>query len=689
MSLDKTNLNVRLGAENRKKSDKDTTYLRTGRNAIEERFAKRTTIIGQQNGLEVAGIKTLGQSTNSSEEVITTAVGQITDNLEGLEGAQGNGVIVQHETVLDSDGNFVRWKMPSDSDGSLVESTQTVDSDGSGNVTITQSAGRDTNDPARSFGSMTTTVTSLTGLPALKANNPTSALAVICDGTAESIVKCVSVAENKKASDFTEITDFTSTIEAMRPPSSVGGGLLGSITSAMSTFSSVSTFASTLSQITPIASINNTLQAVTSTIDKVTALPGQLIQGATDFVVNATGIDGLVNQVQSLKNEIPELGTAQNIVGTDLGNVTSALTQFTEAANNFNVNYDGRNSEGVPGVLQNVAEAITGAASSFIANIVPGGISASEQERIAILKQFTLGDNKDKKEGVKKIVSKSGNVSDRMKQVIAQDTNTSNTLEMQIKVMEEAKKQGISEQEIARTVQEISNVEEKMNALDTTISGSVVITADLFDIAEPIDQSARWSGKNSPDDMFTMVSSVEELDAEFQNIFREITEVVIHATETYTNKDIGSVEINNLQIELGHEGIGYHYVIRRDGRLQRGRPVNRIGDHATINGHDIYSIGIAMVGGLNVSSGENNATDYRSSQSFTREQFTTLEKFVNSFYRRFPGGQVFGHNDIDAQELDPYFDVQDYVESVFRKTNKTIEPLNKGPLTPAEINHDN
>ena len=685
MSLDKTNFNVRLGSDNRKKHNENARHLRSSRNAIEERFAKRTTIIGQEDGLEVAGIKTLGQSTNSSEEVITSSVGQFTDNVEGLSGPVGNSTIVQHETVLDSDGNFLRWKMPTDSDGSLTEITQTIDSDGSGNLTITQSGGRDANNPARSFGSMTTTVTSLTGLPALKANNPTSALAVVCDGTAESIVKCQSVAENKKAADFTEIESFTDTIEAMKPPKSVSGGF-GGIGALMSTLTFASNMATTLSAIAPIASINSAVSTVTNAIDQVQALPGKLIQKATDFVVNATGIDGLIDKAKGLKPDIPELGnTAGAVVDTDLANVSGALDKFKEAADNFNVNYDGTINKGLPGVLQNVAEAITGAASSFIANIVPGGISSTEQERREILKQFTLGDEKDKKEGVKTLVTKSPNVSDDMKQVIADDPNTSSTLQMQIEMIKEAKKRGVPEDEIARAQQEMALIAEKMNQLNTTISGSVVVTADLFDIAEPIDQSAKWSGKNSPDDMFTMVSSVEELDAEFQNIFRDITEVVIHATETYTNKDLGAVEINNLQVELGHEGIGYHYVIRRDGRLQRGRPVNRIGEHASTNGHDTYSIGIAMVGGLNVSSGENNATDYRSSQSFTREQFTTLEKFVNSFYRRYPGGQVFGHNDIDTSEFDPYFDVQDYVESVFRKKNKTLEPLNRGPLSPSEI----
>ena len=119
MSLDKTNLNVNLGSENRKKHSLEATHLRSSRRAIEERFAKRNTIIGQEDGLEVGGIKTLGQSTNSSEEVITSSVGQFTDNIDGISGLQGNSVSVTQETVLDSDGNFFRLKMPSDSDGSL------------------------------------------------------------------------------------------------------------------------------------------------------------------------------------------------------------------------------------------------------------------------------------------------------------------------------------------------------------------------------------------------------------------------------------------------------------------------------------------------------------------------------------------------------------------------------------------
>ena len=194
----------------------------------------------------------------------------------------------------------------------------------------------------------------------------------------------------------------------------------------------------------------------------------------------------------------------------------------------------------------------------------------------------------------------------------------------------------------------------------------------------------KWSGRTSDDDVFTYVSSVEELDFELASITRDITEVIIHATETVNNKNIGAIEINNIHNALGHDGIAFHYVIRRDGRLQRGRPVDQKGEHAPTNGHNLYSIGIVMVGGLLASAGSINPLENKSSGSFTQPQFDTLEKFLASFYRKFPGGQVFGHADVDEIEEDPYFDVEDYIESIFMKKNTS-----KGtdaPLSPAEIN---
>jgi hypothetical protein len=46
-----------------------------------------------------------------------------------------------------------------------------------------------------------------------------------------------------------------------------------------------------------------------------------------------------------------------------------------------------------------------------------------------------------------------------------------------------------------------------------------------------------------PDDKFGYIDSQEEMFAEFKNIKRDVTEVVVHWSETYTNKDISAEDL--------------------------------------------------------------------------------------------------------------------------------------------------
>jgi N-acetylmuramoyl-L-alanine amidase len=717
MALTKTNLNSVLKSEERRNSLRTSRYQEKTAESVDETFVKRNTTLGQQDGEILGGVKSLGQTCNSSEEVITGHVGKITDDFPA-SGAKGNVLVVTKDTVVDSNGEFLRFKEDADSAGSLVLNTlsitTTTDSDGNGNNfdvvgALVRSAGRDSADEARGFGTLSTSVAALTGLPAIKSSNPTSALAVTCDGTAESISKCIAIAQDKQNDAYQSLIDFTTTVDALKPKSAGGGGIMGIISTVTSALTFASNLTASFSSLAPVAELNGKINAIQSKIDagvakvnaKIDAVTGEIesgikdalqidkidgfIQTTKDTVLNDTGIQGYKEEFQSLKNELDTLKDMKSVVETDVANVKGAIDEATGAVDQFNSQFDGRTDKGLSGVVQNMAEGLSGTASTFISTLVDGGISTTEGERKKILEQFASEDVIQKKEAIKTLTDKSENVSDRMKGILATDEGTTSTLEMQVQMIEKAKEQGVPEQEIARAQQEISTIDQKMRGLDTTIGGTVIIDASLYEEGQPV-MTDKWDGRNSPDDAFTYVSSVEELDAEFTNVNRDVTEVVVHATETHTNKDIGSIEINNVQIDMGHDGIGYHYVIRRDGRLQRGRPVNIQGDHAPVNGHDKYSIGIALVGGINVSTGEDNPEDYRSSQSFTREQFTTLEKFLGGYYRRFPGGQVFGHNDLDINEFDPYFDVVDYVESVFRKQNRTDDPLNASPLSPSEMN---
>jgi N-acetylmuramoyl-L-alanine amidase len=60
---------------------------------------------------------------------------------------------------------------------------------------------------------------------------------------------------------------------------------------------------------------------------------------------------------------------------------------------------------------------------------------------------------------------------------------------------------------------------------------------------------------------------------------RKINWLVIHTAATRPSMDIGAKEIRRWHKAKGWSDIGYHYVIRRDGRVEKGRPDARVGAH--------------------------------------------------------------------------------------------------------------
>lgn len=84
--------------------------------------------------------------------------------------------------------------------------------------------------------------------------------------------------------------------------------------------------------------------------------------------------------------------------------------------------------------------------------------------------------------------------------------------------------------------------------------------------------------------------------------------IVIHCSATKATQKVDAAVIHAMHIARKFAGIGYHYVISRDGTVQKGRPDNFAGAH--VNGHNSHSLGICMVGGIDANGkAENNYTD--------------------------------------------------------------------------------
>ena len=179
----------------------------------------------------------------------------------------------------------------------------------------------------------------------------------------------------------------------------------------------------------------------------------------------------------------------------------------------------------------------------------------------------------------------------------------------------------------------------------------------------------------------TLLKTFEEMEAYIRTCSRDITEVVVHATDTTRDMYVDYDVLYQWDVPRGFSDVGYHFIILRNGCLQVCRPISITGAH-TLKGHNPHSIGIAFVGGLMGNRKQRSVK--RSSKSYTMEQWNTFDTFMKAFYTVIPGGQAWGHNSIDnTRRSDPHFDVPKYVEKQFNKVNiQTLEQTRiKGSLS--------
>lgn len=141
---------------------------------------------------------------------------------------------------------------------------------------------------------------------------------------------------------------------------------------------------------------------------------------------------------------------------------------------------------------------------------------------------------------------------------------------------------------------------------------------------------------------------------------RFIDLIVIHCSDTYARMDIGTEEIREWHVnENKWKDIGYHYVIRRKGKIEEGRPLEIAGSHAY--GYNKNSIGICLVGGKPEE--ENEALD---EHLFTEQQFeslkTLLKKLLNGTFGVSGNCKIVGHRELNSSKTCPNFDVQKWLK---------------------------
>ena len=144
---------------------------------------------------------------------------------------------------------------------------------------------------------------------------------------------------------------------------------------------------------------------------------------------------------------------------------------------------------------------------------------------------------------------------------------------------------------------------------------------------------------------------------------RFIDEIIIHCSATPEGKNYTVEDIRKWHKQQGWSDIGYHYVIHLDGEIKLGRDVDLIGAHCLKGGHNLHSIGICYVGGLENKVG---VRTYKQKPKDTRTdaQKSALASLLYDLKKLYPNAVIFGHHDFDASKDCPCFDARKEYQSL-------------------------
>ena len=124
---------------------------------------------------------------------------------------------------------------------------------------------------------------------------------------------------------------------------------------------------------------------------------------------------------------------------------------------------------------------------------------------------------------------------------------------------------------------------------------------------------------------------------------RKINEIIIHCSDSDVKAHDDIKVIRDWHVnERGWSDVGYHYFIRKDGTIQKGRLLDTVGAHC--KGHNKHSVGVCLSG----------------RHKFTQRQFDALEMLIDRLYVQFGAIPVYGHYEFSKKTC-PNFDVEQFM----------------------------
>ena len=651
----------------------DTSLSKQIQAARQSELVKNATILGQEANTTVAGFKNLETkvSTAGTFEQKGEALVELTEDVSGLV-----DVMDRTETELNLSTSSLGALFDSDgaegSLGNLIDGLASGDSASllDGLTSSVEAIGGDI------AGKIAQIITLLTGLGA------------ILDGMN---------AANLSGSGMDALSKTGETMAGK------ADGLLGSLDNAAGSLSGLSD-ATSLKELS--GAVKDISGAINEVADQVSAIKN--INPVSEFTNNLLQDEGgtltklgqTYNDVTSTVNEVKnEVNSVRNQINSTVGEVTGAVNTVRDVADQAKSFVGDVQTGG--GKLQDISERATNIGSNTVTGLTGSAVLAgtgvkgsgvggiSKKSISTVLQQTQSGAPIDLAKACQTVGGRNVAIDDSIKSILANQKKFSNTRELIQKTSAEAKAKGIDPKLISNFEKVMGVVEIGLKEIDTSVTGQIkvgdqerAIWRESFDVlAYPNDfdvfqrfetgeinaitQSNSITAEKKPV-VFQTCDTKEELQAEIRLFKRRIDSLIIHSTESFKDQFLTAEMLHEDAKARGFDTIQYHYIIRRDGTMQRGIPttlVSKFDPKAYRNN----SINIAMVGGLNVPSGTQAANSYRSGSSFTRSQYTTLDTFLDTFFKGYPGAKVYGYGELVDTTNEPYFNVEQYVKRKFGK----------------------
>ena len=130
----------------------------------------------------------------------------------------------------------------------------------------------------------------------------------------------------------------------------------------------------------------------------------------------------------------------------------------------------------------------------------------------------------------------------------------------------------------------------------------------------------------------------EDYDLDFTSLSQRYGTdmIVVHHTGNPTDDDLSAEQIHESHLAQGWAGCGYHYIIRKNGQVEIGRPDWAVGSHAY--GYNSHTIGVHVCGNFEIA----EPTQYQI------ESLAYLLGWLCDEYNLNPREDIVAHRDLMA-----------------------------------------